>query len=349
MRSLKLTCICSSVLWCLASPPSSQASPLSEAAASLQPGEWTTLSTIGYGQSLLFACNGINNVLEWSNKGVWDAVNREVHFVGQGHTACAKHLVYSEADNTWRTEALPAGIEEFGHGYEHNAINPQNGDFYYRNYNSDQVEVFNSSTRRWSLLPRIRTSLQVAGAIAYSPDAGGLLFVDGDFGVWFYRQSSNSWRTVATPAMGSIHNFASYNPAHKLIYFGGGDDSRRVYTFDADRNVTRIADAPVPIAIDSAMSVADPATGIQLLFADNGRIYAYDRTNDSWPNIGTHPVMDNALDWRVVIPISSYSVIMFLTWNFNNSAVLLYRHQNASTPPPEPRRPSPPEDLAASQ
>ena len=332
MRNLAVTLLVASAV--LAA--SARASVLSDAAEALQPGEWTELQTQGYGESLLSACKGGSTIFEWANKAVWDPVNREVHYVGQGHIACAKHIRYNEGSNTWSTAASPSGIGQFGHGYEHNAINPLNGDFYYRNYASDQIEKYGAASKSWSALPRIGTNTQVAGAIAYSPEADGLLFVDGDYGVWFYSNSSNSWSLVANTtlvvnggkpklSMASYHNFASYNPADKVIYFGGGNGSKNVYKFDANRNVSQIAGSPVSIGINSAITVPDPSSGKQLVFANNGSIYAYNSQANSWSSAGSHPVMSHALDWRVATPISTHGVIMFMTWRYSSSKVLLYR------------------------
>jgi len=316
---------------------SARASVLSDAADGLQPGEWTELQTQGYSESLLSACKGGSTIFEWANKAVWDPVNREVHFVGQGHVACAKHIRYQEGSNSWSTAALPSGIGDFGHGYEHNAVNPLNGDIYYRSYSADKIEKYSAASKSWSVLPRIGTKTQVAGGIAYFPEADGLLYVDGDYGVYFYSNSSNSWSLVANTTLmidggkpqlstASYHNFASYNPADKVVYFGGGNGSKNVYKFDAQRRVSQIANSPVSIGINSAITLADPSSGKQLVFSNDGSIYAYNSQANSWSGAGTHPVMSHALDWRVATPISTHGVIMFMTWRFSSSKVLLYRY-----------------------
>jgi hypothetical protein len=335
-----------------------QASALSDAAAALQPGEWVEFQTNGYGENLLSACNNINTILEWSNKATWNPVDNEVHFVGQGHVTCAKHIRFQESTNSWTTIASPDGIGTFGHGYEHSAVNPTNGDFFYRNYNSDRIEKFSISSENWSSLPNIGTSTQVAGAIAYFPEAGGLLFVDGDYGIYFYSSASNSWSVVAnttltvdsskpTLDMDSYHNFASYNPSDRAVYFGGGNGSQFVYKFDENRNVSQIASSPASIGINRGLTVPDPSSGTQLLFSNSGSLYEYDSTTNSWSGAGSHPVMSYARDWRVAVPISSYGVIMFLTWDFGNSKVLLYRHAEGSGTPIENSRPLAPSSLLA--
>ena len=89
--------------------------------------------------------------------------------------------------------------------------------------------------------------------------------------------------------------------------------------------------------------VADAGTGNYLAFADSGTMYELDPTDldAGWWDAGTHPVMDYALDWRVFVPISTHGVVMALTWDFDLSTTLLYRHAETA-PPPDP--PLPPDD-----
>ena len=299
------------------------------------------MNSPGFGGSLLASCTSGSTILEWSNKGSWNPIGKKAHFVGQGHVSCAKHIVYDETSDQWSTAANPSGIGSFGHGYEHNTVNPATGDIYYRNYSSDRIEKFSAGTGGWSSVPNVGTSVQVAGAVEYFPDAGGMLFVDGDFGVYFLNTQSGQWTLVAnttivhdsslpTLSMGSLHNFASYNPQDQAVYFGGGDGSRSFYKIDRQLRITSAANSPVTIGIHSAMTVPDPASGAQLVFGNNGQLYSYNSANDSWSNQGGHEVMNNALDWRIAIPITSHGVIMFLAWNFDNSKVLLYRHASGS-------------------
>lgn len=325
-------------LFAVANPRILSASALSDAAQSLQPGEWTEFSTSGYGNSLLDACNGNNTILEWANKATWNPINREVRFVGQGHLACAKHIVYQESTNSWSQAVLPSGIGDWGHAYEHNAIDPQTGNIYYRHYNSDLIERFNPGSNSWTTLPNVgMPTKQVAGALEYFPERNGLIFVDGDWGVYFFNSQSNSWSLLANTnaivdsgkpslPMGSYNNSASYNPAEEVVYFGGGGGSSNVYMLDSQGQISQIANSPVSIGINSAMSVPDPISGAQLVFSDNGNMYSYDRNSNQWRNEGTHPIMSYARNWRVVAPITTYGIIMVLTWDFDNSKVLLYRH-----------------------
>lgn len=331
------------------------ASELSDAADSLQPGEWMVFSTQGYTRSLLDACDGIHSILEWSNKAVWNPLRKEVHYVGQGHYSCAKYIVYKESTNQWQIQpSLPPGIKEIGHAYEHNAIDPRNGELYYRHYYAERIDKFNPVTNTWSTLPPLGlSSIQVSGGIAYIPEANGLLFVDGQWGVHFYSSTSNSWTLLANTdieldsskprfEMGPYNNFASYNPVHKLVYFGGGGNSTSFYSMDANLNLRRLTNSPTTIAVANAMTLADPSSGAQLIFADDGSVYEYDRQGNQWFGAGTHSIMSHATSWRISVPIPDYGVTMFTTWNFDNSTVLLYRHApgNTSDPIVPPRAPA---------
>ncbi len=91
------------ILFCLAlSPAFVYSSSLSSLAASMAPGTWAELSTNGYTRSLL-STGSVDLVINYANKGVWDAVKKEVRFAGKGHQESRKFIIYQESNNTWKT------------------------------------------------------------------------------------------------------------------------------------------------------------------------------------------------------------------------------------------------------
>ena len=105
-----------------------QASALSDAASSLQPGESVKVNT--HLPDSVLTTSGANFIM-WASSGVWDPTRREVRFVGKRYSLYPhRFLVYSENGNTWSSDrSLPGGLtcNCNGHGYDHNAIDPTTG------------------------------------------------------------------------------------------------------------------------------------------------------------------------------------------------------------------------------
>ena len=308
---------------------------LSQVAAEMSVGEFRLLNTNGYNASLLDACDGSHTVLEWADRGYWDPLRNQFHFVGQGHYACEKHLVYTESTNSWSTAVSPS-FGGIGHGYEHNAMDPATGNLFYRAYNSKSIRKFFSSCGKWTDLPKIPTrNVQVAGAAEYFPELHGLVFVDSSAGVWLYREPTNSWSRLAsagtTKAIGAYHNFSAYHPGQKMVLFGGGNGSTAVFKVDDKGTVSQVARSPAELGIKRGIVLPNSVTGNFMAFYDNGQLYEYRVASNSWANVGNHPIMNYTKHWRVGAVVESRGVFMFITSDLNNSKVLLYKYGISDT------------------
>jgi hypothetical protein len=349
----------------LAVTTSASASALGDAAAQLQPGQWKVLNRAGDGSGfdydLITSCqpSGCNDLLlNYADKGLWNPLTREIHFLGKGHLAELKHLNYGEATNKWLREAKPSwdcgrsdNCYSLGHGYEHTSLNPANGDIYARLLTSE-VFKWNRLTKVWTALPGAPT-LEVAIAIEYFPELGGLVMVgtrNNTGEVHLYRESTKTWSQLAGGlSMGPYHNVASYNPVHKVVIFGGGNGSSQLYRLDASGAVTPIANAPVGVGIMQSIFTVDPASGRQLLFSSGGGFYEYDVATNRWSTLSSSGVplfasTENRIWMRVAVPISTHGVVAFLAeGGTSDTRVLLYRHAASTqapsadtTPPPAP-------------
>lgn len=335
---------------------------LGDLAAQMQPGTWRdiTSSVSGFSGALLDATTG-GHINEYADKGVWNPLTREAWYAGGAHcggSSCSgtdKFIRYTEAINTWsEISARPATT---GHSYQHNAIDPVTGDLYYRNYNSKRVQRFRNGS--WSDITAIPTgNYQVAGALEGFPERQGLIFVDGDWGVWSYAIASNSWTLLAETnggqgtslfkaRMGAYHNVAVYNPIYKIILFGGGNGSAALYRINQSGTITTETTAPTSVSINSTIFTVDPASGDYLLFSNSRGFWKYNPTTKSWISIPSNqhpPFFNSAADGpalgTVAFPISTYGVIMFTTWNHANSKVYLYKHAPTSSAPLPPTAPT---------
>ncbi len=305
---------------------------LGEVAAALAPGEFARLQTSNFGLPVLRVGNR-NSILEYAGKGVWDPARGELDFLGQGHDGGRKHIRYRAETNAWTVLPEPPYV---GHAYEHVAIDTTRGEVYLRAIGSLQFDRYAKASARWSKLPALPDVVhQVAGAIEFFPELGGLVFVDSVAGVWLFDVEEAAWERLApAPPMGHIHNFASYNPVHQVVLFGGGNGSSRVYRLDRDARITRVADTPDGQTLGPSSRqgriAADPVSGEYLAFFGDGGFHAYDVARNRWRALGRHPVAEAAREWFAATPISTYGVVLLMAWNFEQSSVHLYRHAAAA-------------------
>lgn len=338
------------------------AGPLADAATAMRPGEWRTLNRAGdgsgYGYDLLVSCKDsgtdcADNILNFADKGLWNPHTREIHFIGKGHMRQARHIVYSEATNRWTEEPLPSwagGDYGIAHGYEHSAIDPANGNIYLRLFNSPQIYRWSRQTKTWTALPP-GPNTAVAAAIEYFPELGGLVYVGGGE-VHLYHEGQGRWSRLATGlAMGPYHHVASYNPVHKVVVFGGGNDSRNLYRLNASGTIEPVRLAPAVVGVQSSVFTVDPASGRYLLFTSSGLFFEYDVSANAWsPSLNASGALlfganSNRILWRVAVPVASLGVLVFLTYDYGSSAAYVYRHAAGTVAPPDTTPPPAPGGL----
>ena len=78
-------------------------------------------------------------------------------------------------------------------------------------------------------------------------------------------------------------------------------------------------------------------SGKLLVFTKDGAIYDYDAMADVWTQkASSHPFTDSyGYLNAVAAPIPEHGVVMLMKFNFDQSAVYLYKHSaRAATPPP---------------
>lgn len=346
------------------------ASTLGDAAAKLQPGQWTVLNRAGDGAgfdySLIVSCQPggcYDTILNYADKGLWNPNTREIEFLGKGHMAEHKHVSYSETNNRWVTRTRPGwacGVVSncygMGHGYHHSAMNPATGDMYARIQSSGTVYKWTRSTQSWAQLPQA-PSLEIASALEYSPELGGLLYAGTRNGLGelhLYRESTGSWTQLAGGlSMGPYHNVAVHNPVHKVVVFGGGNGSNQLYKVDASGKVSAIAAAPAGVGILQSVFTADPASGRYLLFSSAGGFYEYDVSSNVWRTLSSTGVPlfrsddANRIWMRVAVPVSTHGVVAFLAEGGDaNTRVMLYRHAASTAPAADTTPPAPPASIS---
>lgn|GEM_PF-1081190 len=355
-RYSSLLVVVSFFFLCGGAPDSAaQSTALGARVASMQPGTWVELDTIGFNNgAFLETATFSKSILQWSDKAVWNPVTRQFYFVGAPHYEPQKFVIYSEASNAWTAGVAPCQGVECQHAWGHNALNPATGEFFHRRAGTNQIQRYRNGA--WSSLPNIPAAgAQISGALEYFPDRNGLVWIDGAFGVWFYNTSTNQWTKLANTTgetggglqdltLGPIDNFAVYNPIHKAVLFGGGDDAccrgfRDIYKLDSSGKITKLRNAPIDLGVNSSIVTIDPVSGKYLVFGKDRSFYEYDLPADTWTLRGgpAPPIFQptSAAVFDVVAtPVSTYGVVMFVKYYFDQSKVYLYKHAASALPPP---------------
>jgi hypothetical protein len=315
-------------------------SALALAASQMQVGDFRILETNGFGGELLEVPGG-HTILEWGSQAYWNPMSRSLHFQGAGHYDEGKYIIYHEDSNTWELRMINsrAGEIELGHAYGHNALNPANGDFYFRGYLSKTIYKYLSESNSWYRYTDVATGdgVQVASAIEYFPEMGGLVFVDSYIGVWVFDEGDASWTQYADGALsggtnrrldmnGSYNQFAVYHPTQKIVLFGGGNGSENIWKMNAEGFIQQVSNSPLNIG-SQGLNLILPNTrnGTFNVFADTGNVYEYSVQSDRWQVVGRHAVQDYTRHWKAGGYIPEYNVAMFITYNFESSKVLLYK------------------------
>jgi len=286
--------------------------PLAQLAASMQPGQWANF-TMGNFNFALVDAGGGHSILEFASRGHWDPVHKKIQFWGQGHNAGQALITYNDATNTWTRDTTVAN-SNIGHGYQHVALNPANGDLYMRIYGQGTIRR-KPYGQAWQDVAPFDNSVnnQVAGALEWVPQlnggAGGLAFADTG-GVRFSNAAVTSWGSQANGASGPYHqNGVAISGA---FYFGGGNGSSDFWRLNANGTVTDVADSPVNFGV-TAMHLIPHPNGVDALLigpGTAGNTYRYNTVANTWSNLGAHQL--NSGVWWVGVTVPEYGVTVWL-------------------------------------
>ena len=330
------------------------ASPLSDAAASLQPGESVKVKTH---LSDSVAMTDGATFLMWGSSGVWDPTRREVRYVGKRYSLFPhRFLVYSENSDSWSSDrSLPGSLtcNCNGHGYDHNTIDPTTGTNYYREYNSHTIYKWNGS---WS---------EAAASLRHGRHRGQHQLGERSRPrlrrqVQVRHYNGSSWQSLGTPPAVNYHAVSEYNPTSNTLIYGGGNGVTAMWKLDGNRNVSRIKDPPFGQGASETQTVlvSDPASDAFITWQKRSTNWAaYDVGSDSWstlqrstgdgstPSRGAPNLSSSDTGGATIgIPISTYGVIMFIQFTGGGEAgVWVYKH----SPSAAVATPNPPSNVTA--
>jgi hypothetical protein len=326
---------------------------LSVLASSMQPGTWAQLQTNNIGPVLGQGDFSLN-VLPYADRGAWYAVGKRFWFVGGDHTgqpfSPSRQVYYDEATNTW----VDLGLTNFGgaHAYDHLAINQAARQLYFFPFNAAKIEPWQydlATGGPWTLPNSFAASGYLGithgvdwfdGPLAGAGSQGALaMYICGNAGGELALYDPLSKKLVAHitgfGGNGTYHCFLRYGKVRNVAIFGGGNANElKIWRLNANRTITAMPDAPIPLGIQRGNVVNDPVTG-DFLVRGHGHFYKYDpRGTGTWTQLADPPPntvgdpSDPVRDGVISAPISNYGVIMYVTCSNGkrNCRVDLYKH-----------------------
>lgn len=319
------------------------AASLGELAAGMSAREWLDITPDTSFGSTYIRCPGGGHILQYAEGAAWDPIHKKVLFVGHAHYSCWRFISYDAATSQWKNEPLAGWMSGLGHAYDHNTVNPANGDFFHHKNYTKAVHKYNVSTKSWSKIPDIPDNLTgywaCCNGLAYFPEMKGLIMANNGE-IFYYNETLNRWSRSATGlAMGDLNNVAEYNPIHKCVLLGGGNGGgTSLHKLDQTGKIHSVKTPPTSVGVTVSVLTVDPVGGKYLLFGSNGTLYEYDPVGNNWSTVSTgnkealfvHNRGDGA-SAAIAVPIPEYGIIMVITWDFWRSKVLLYKHSKGTT------------------
>jgi len=317
----------------------SAAAPLIEAAQSMSEGEWRKVQTTGLTKEFLEEKSSANDsIMQWGAKAAWEPQSQMFLFAGAPHGGARKMIRYKALEDRW--EEGPVHPGQGAHSYYYSATQTENGLWYrYLSEVNDgtvgMIGVYDPQSNSWSTLPGTvnhKNQGPKFGGFAYFPERNGFLLVAGWRGGYWYDKSSASWSRIDYPN-NNIHDYAVYNPVHKVVMFGGGGDGQSsnldFWVMNAAGETLGPYTAPQLIRTSEGHITVDPVTGKYLVIFDGRQLFEYDVSKNQWARLPDPPqVFAQSQDMNgrwVAAPIASLGVIMYLMYS-PEPAVYLYKH-----------------------
>jgi hypothetical protein len=317
---------------------------LGDLSTSMKPGEWKELSTTGFNQSLLWA--GSDGIFNYSDDISWDPASEKLLYVGGGHATTNKFITYNSKTNAWRHEPDPPFISLVGHGYDHNGIDQNRGWFYHHPMSGRLIvyryEIQNNTWRVGASIPDFICtweSMSCCKGFGFYPDydRGGIVIANGKVNrIYWFGTTSGKWKILGSKSMNGIHSIAKYNPVHKIMVFGGGNDNNRLYKLDSTGTLSDFPPAPISeIGIQRTAVTCDPVTGEVLVLTDNGSFYALDPGTNEWKKQSSAGVAvfqhgGANINFTVCGAINTYGVTVWCKYASSTGKVFLHKRAEMS-------------------
>ncbi len=365
------------------SSPSVHAHNLADAAAAASPHQFVSLPTTTPPVSwadFLHSCSlpGVsptwdsrntgcagNNIMQWADGGVWDAVDQTLLFHGGGHASKTFMIWWNAATDTWSRQITPW---DSGHAHDQmNAWDPVRRTMFARQSHAPDFWQYDRPSNTWAQRASLPESNSVgpSGGLVFFPDRDRVLHAEFTWKkIWEFNPSTNTWTLLQTldPSAfpsGTVYNtFCEYSAPHQAVICGGGNagatPNLSMWKITAAGTVTRLTDLPfehhnLGVEGTGGLTTVDPVTGNLVLLhydktAKQTAVWEYQVATDTYRQISTTlPQGITASDATVGgpvhmigIPVPQYGGIIYMKGIGTSSGLWFYKHANGTTSPPPP-------------
>ncbi len=274
---------------------------LAAAAASMAPGSWLQMTgaSLPSGLNLFTSSGGLFSggasglSIAYCDKFARDPNGKKFYFVGSDHfgipNPSGAHTIalqYTDATNSWSFIGnVPWGVSPGGnatpsHGYEGTTFDSTNNRLWHNPPYGTVVRDWNGGTSWGSVsMSSLLSYTGSTGNAEFFPERNQVLVAQVESGTSAGLVGISANRTVSQlvnqssntlSGFGGYSCFNRYSAARKLVYFGGGQGSNRVWTVASDGTVTRRDDCPVspgPSGSGSSHTFVNPGNGNLIVYS----------------------------------------------------------------------------------
>jgi len=276
----------------LLSSPGVAGTVLGDAAAGLSPGQWVQLSTTGISAALLDQVSGgVQNILPYADKLHWDPVSSRIYLMNSDDPGDGRRFVaYDLLTNAWLVLPDPWSGSGVAHQYGLVDIDVTGRRIYSIMPDGSDGTYFNLTTSTFTSFSIPSSAYSCCGAAALFPERDSLVYAHGSR-LRERRNGTGQWSDLSSSINTSYHSIAHYNPVHKLVVFGGGNDSSRTfYKLSQNGSITTLKQPPLNLESPRVEFVVNPVTGNYLVFGMGKKLYSYDPILDAWTSQSTTSV-----------------------------------------------------------
>ncbi len=306
-----------------------------------------------------------NNIMQWADGGVWDAVDQTLLFHGGGHLSKTFMIWWNAATDTWSRQITPW---DSGHAHDQmNAWDPVRRTMFARQSHAPDFWQYDRPSNTWAQRASLPESNSVgpSGGLVFFPDRDRVLHAEFTWKkIWEFNPSTNTWTLLQTldPSAfpsGTVYNtFCEYSAPHQAVICGGGNagatPNLSMWKITAAGTVTRLTDLPfehhnLGVEGTGGLTTVDPVTGNLVLLhydktAKQTAVWEYQVATDTYRQISTTlPQGITASDATVGgpvhmigIPVPQYGGIIYMKGIGTSSGLWFYKHANGTTSPPPP-------------
>lgn len=267
----------------------------------------------------------------WSDDAHWDSRTGQFLYFGVRQTR--KMVAYSEEKNTWRViefadkKNAPELLQKFGHQYSTNSHDPERSRFFTGLYCYDIVND------TWSELPAVPDNMGSGSmTFEYFTAMDGLLTIarQPKSILRIFNENTKEWSNLGSISVHGYHSLARHNPYLKEVFFGGGNNSKKITIVTNDGKAVDKKDLPVNVekfTINPGFVTVDPLSGRYLIMLQ-GRIFIeYDSIKDEHRliddfTITPWPFEQGGIGSYIVAHIPEYGVTMWA-----GPKIFLYKHK----------------------